>query len=69
MDWPTLVQHEGFKALDMLQDVFTNTGAKVSTTRCPIRIDGRVLRSAKGAPKIGEDNEYLNDKYKMEAAR
>lgn len=69
MDWPTLVQHEGFKALDMLQDVFTNTGAKVSTTRCPIRIDGRVLRSAKGAPKIGEDNEYLNDKYEMEAAR
>lgn len=69
MDWPTLVQHEGFKALDMLQDVFTNTGAKVSTTRCPIRIDGRVLRSAKGAPKIGEDDEYLYDKYEMEAAR
>jgi len=68
MDWPTLVQHEGFKALDMVQDVFTNTGAKVRTTRCPIRMDGRTLRSAKGAPKIGEDNQYINKKYRAETA-
>lgn len=69
MDWPTLVQHEGFKALDMIQDVYTNSGERVRTTRCPIRLDGRVLRSAKGAPKIGEDNRYVNDKYAVEAVQ
>jgi CoA:oxalate CoA-transferase len=65
MDWPTLIEHPGFTSLEMVQDVFTNTGAKVTTTRCPIRIDGRILRSEKGAPKIGEDNQYLREKYEM----
>lgn len=69
MDWPTLVQHEGFKALDMIQDVYTNSGARVRTTRCPIRLDGRVLRSDKGAPKIGEDNQYVSEKYAVEAVQ
>ncbi|MFV0283468.1 MAG: CaiB/BaiF CoA transferase family protein [Castellaniella sp.] len=59
MDWPTLVAHEGFKALDMIQDVATASGARVTTTRCPIRIDGRVLKSAKGAPKVGEDTDRI----------
>lgn len=56
MTWPELVEHEGFKALDMVQDVYTASGARVRTTRCPIRIDEAILKSPKGAPKIGEDN-------------
>jgi crotonobetainyl-CoA:carnitine CoA-transferase CaiB-like acyl-CoA transferase len=63
MDWPTLIEHEGFKALEMVQDVFTGSGARVRTTRCPIRIDGRILTAPKGAPKIGEDNAYVHDVF------
>jgi len=69
LDWPTLVKHPGFEALDMTQDVFTRGGSKVQTTRCPIRIDGKVLKSSRGAPKIGQDNEYVEQKWLMEDAR
>ena len=57
--WDHLMQQEGFKVLDMLQDVQMSDGFKYQTTRSPIRIDGEVLKSAKGSPKLGEDNENI----------
>lgn len=56
LTWDALLQHEGFKALDMLQTVTRNNGAALMTTRCPIRIDGQIYTSAKASPRIGEDN-------------
>ena len=29
------------------------------TTRCPLRVDGEVLRSSRGAPALGADNEEI----------
>jgi hypothetical protein len=40
----------------MEQVITRNNGTEVKTTRCPIRINGKVLVSAKGAPKLGEHN-------------
>jgi CoA:oxalate CoA-transferase len=57
--WDQLMQEEGFKVLDMLQEVDMSDGFKYQTTRSPIRIDGEVLKSAKGSPKLGEDNEHI----------
>jgi CoA:oxalate CoA-transferase len=57
--WPKLFAHEGFKTLQMTQTVELKSGAKLETLRCPIRIDGERLFSAKGAPKIGEDNQHI----------
>jgi CoA:oxalate CoA-transferase len=69
LTWPRLVEHEGFKALDMLQDVYTGTGAHLITTRCPIKIDGQALTSRKGAPKIGEDTEQIRAQFKTKATQ
>lgn len=52
--WPKLMQHEAFKALDMLQSVSRSNGACLLTTRCPIRVDGEVYKSSLGAPKVGQ---------------
>ncbi|HET7099942.1 MAG TPA: CaiB/BaiF CoA-transferase family protein [Terriglobia bacterium] len=52
--WPKLMQHEAFKALDMLQSVSRSNGACLLTTRCPIRVDGEVYKSGLGAPKVGQ---------------
>lgn len=52
--WPKLIQHEAFKALDMLQSVSRDDGATLLTTRCPIRVDGEVYKSSLGAPKVGQ---------------
>ncbi|WP_061286685.1 CaiB/BaiF CoA transferase family protein [Herbaspirillum chlorophenolicum] len=63
LSWPRLIEHEGFKALNMVQEVFTGSGARLVTTRCPIRIDGRILTSRKGAPKIGEDTAAIRAQF------
>lgn len=59
LDWHELTRHEGFKTLDMVQEVRRGNGIAMRTTRCPIRIDGRIFTSAKGSPRIGEDNEQI----------
>ncbi|GAB3913984.1 CaiB/BaiF CoA transferase family protein [Mucilaginibacter boryungensis] len=56
MNWDTLMQHEGFKVLDMIQEVEMNDGFKYRTTRSPIRMDGELFKSTKGSPKLGQDN-------------
>lgn len=63
LDWPGLTQHEGFKVLEMVQQVTTGSGAKFLTTRCPIRVDGKIINSPMGAPKIGEHNSAIRARY------
>jgi CoA:oxalate CoA-transferase len=59
LNWHTLMEHEGFKVLDMVQEVQMTDGYSYKTTRCPIRIDGELLTSKKGSPKLGQDNEQI----------
>jgi CoA:oxalate CoA-transferase len=56
---PELVDHEGFRALDMDQEVrrpaVDGDGvASLRTTRSPLRVDGAILRGERGAPRLGE---------------
>ena len=57
--WPKLFEQEGFQALDMIQEAGTQAGVRLRTTRCPIRIDGELLKSPRGAPRLGEHTEGL----------
>ncbi len=59
LNWSALMEHDGFKVLNMIQQVEMLDGYKYETTRCPIRIDGELLTSSKGAPKLGQDNERI----------
>jgi CoA:oxalate CoA-transferase len=61
--WPQLLQHEGFKALDMLQEVRRDNGTRLLTTRCPIRIDGSVYKSSRGAPRVGEHTRQIDEEF------
>ncbi|QCX40296.1 CoA transferase [Aureibaculum algae] len=54
MDWEELFAHDGFKVLDMIQNVKMGDGFEYKTTRCPIKIDGKYLTSALGSPALGE---------------
>ena len=58
--WPRLLKHEGFKALDMLQRVSRDETSFI-TTRCPIRIDGTVMKSPVAAPRLGEHKPLFGD--------
>ena len=59
LDWNRLTAHDGFKVLDMIQKVTMGDGFMYETTRCPIRIDGELLTSTKGSPKLGEHTEKI----------
>lgn len=63
--WPRLRAHEGFQALAMTQRVSRANGAALETTRCPIRIDGGLLTSARGAPRIGEDTSAIREELQL----
>lgn len=65
LTWPKLFAHDAFKILNMVQTVSRGQGIEMQTTRCPIRIDGEVLLSTKGAPRLGEDTETLKREFSL----
>ena len=56
LNWHQLLEHPGFKALNMIQEVTMSDGFTYQTTCCPIEIDGQRLMAPLGAPKLGEHN-------------
>jgi crotonobetainyl-CoA:carnitine CoA-transferase CaiB-like acyl-CoA transferase len=66
MDYDKLVQQDGYKLLNMEITVKTSNGLAVTTTRCPIRVDGKLLVSDKGAPQLGEHNTTIEKQFKLE---
>ena len=67
LTWPQLLAHGAFKALHMTQHVSRANGASLQTTRCPIRIDGAVLTSPRGAPQVGEHNDEIAREFFLDA--
>jgi len=65
LTWPRLLAHDGFKVLNMIQQVSRTNGATLATTRCPIRIDGALLTSPVGAPTIGEHNASIMQEFNL----
>jgi CoA:oxalate CoA-transferase len=65
LNWEQLMNHEGFKVLEMVQEITGPDGITMKTTRCPIRINGERLISPKGAPKVGENNEQLEQEFQL----
>lgn len=54
LDWKELQEHPAYRFVQMEQEVFTNHGKKIVTTRCPVRINGERLTNERAAPQLGE---------------
>jgi CoA:oxalate CoA-transferase len=63
LTWPELMASEAFQSLGMVQRVARANGAALDTTRCPIRIDGQILTSPVGAPRVGEHTQGLVEEF------
>ena len=63
LDWEKMLNHEGFKILDMVQKIKRDDGLNIETLRCPIKIDGEIFKSEKAAPKIGNDNISIRKEF------
>ncbi len=71
LDWPELEETGALESLGVVQSVKGPEGETLRTTTCPIRIDGRVLSSNRGAPPLGRDTATHSDisqKKSMEGA-
>jgi CoA:oxalate CoA-transferase len=60
LDWPTLTTHPAFTSIGMTQTITAPDGATLTTTRCPIRIDGVPLTSPRAAPRLGADRAAID---------
>lgn len=65
LNYEQLFAQEGFQVLDFVQQVEMLDGYSYKTTRCPIRIDGELLTSGKGSPKLGQDNESIIKEFNL----
>ena len=63
LDYKELVQEEAYKGLNMEIVVKTSNGLSITTTRCPIRVDGQIMTSERGAPLLGEHNEDIERQF------
>ncbi len=59
-DWKTMFSQPGFQSLELTQNIETPNKSTFSTTRCPIRINGKILLSDIDAPKLGQDNASID---------
>ncbi|HEV9035355.1 MAG TPA: CoA transferase [Puia sp.] len=67
MDYHELMQQLGYKVLNMELKVKTSNGLSIRTTRCPIRVDGQMAASEKGAPLLGEHNALIDEQFGLGA--
>lgn len=63
LNYDDLVKEEGYRLLEMELKVKTSRGVTVTTTRCPLRVDGQLLLSERGAPMLGEHNEEIEKQF------
>jgi len=65
LDWNRLWQTDAFRALDFVQQVTRDDGPTLATTRCPIRIDGQVYKSPRGAPRVGQHTRAIQTEFQL----
>lgn len=54
LNWQEMKNSNGYKVLQMEQEIQLANGKKFITTRCPIRINKKLLLNTRPAPSIGE---------------
>ena len=65
MNYDEMVKEDGYHALNMETEVKIASGHVIRTTRCPIRVNGELLVSRKGAPGLGEHNDDIESEFTL----
>lgn len=63
-DWKQMVQNAGYQALEMEQTLASDK--HITTTRCPIRINGKKLNSDRPAPALGAHTLSIMNEFDLE---
>lgn len=65
MDWQTLLDSEAFRQLDFVQELDLQSAGSIQTTRCPIRLDGHLLKSRVPAPSVGQHTREIEAEFDL----
>jgi crotonobetainyl-CoA:carnitine CoA-transferase CaiB-like acyl-CoA transferase len=65
LTYAEVLQHEGYLAQGIKQELTLPDGGTLSTTRCPIRINGERLYSNIAAPRPGAQTAAINQQYAL----
>ncbi|MCO4160973.1 CaiB/BaiF CoA transferase family protein [Citrobacter amalonaticus] len=67
-DWPTLTASEGFRALDMTQDVQLDDGKTIAMLKSPLRFNGERTSSFRPAPVLGANTAQIQADFHLAEA-
>jgi crotonobetainyl-CoA:carnitine CoA-transferase CaiB-like acyl-CoA transferase len=59
LNWQQLSNHEGYRSLQMEQVITTSQQQQITTTRCPVRINGEKLTAGRAAPSLGQHTQQI----------
>lgn len=65
LNWEELMEHDGFKVLDMLQTVNREDDVSILTTCSPLRVDGSRPHHDRAAPRIGEHSDRIRAEFAL----
>jgi len=65
LDWPQLLDSDGFKVLNMLQTVTRDDDVTIETTKSPLRIGGHRSDNRAAAPRIGEHSTTIRKDFNL----
>jgi crotonobetainyl-CoA:carnitine CoA-transferase CaiB-like acyl-CoA transferase len=63
LDWNAMTASDAYQVLHMEQALHLQDGRQVTTTRCPIRINGNILTSHKPAPQLGQHTTSITEAF------
>lgn len=64
-DWANLTASEGFRALDMTQDVRTDDGKTITMLKSPLRFNGERTSSSRPAPVLGANTAHIQADFHL----
>jgi CoA:oxalate CoA-transferase len=65
LNWEELMEHDGFKVLDMLQRVTREDDVSILTTCSPLRVDGVRPHHGRAAPRVGEHSATIRTEFSL----
>ena len=65
LNWPELLESEGFKVLDMLQTVTRDDNVSILTTCSPLRVNGVRPKDERAAPRVGEHSASIREEFAL----
>ena len=63
VDWNCMVATEAYQKLQMEQVITAANGQAITTTTCPIRINGQKIFASKAAPALGANNNNIRSEF------